>query len=147
MIRVHRLFQIHDSLSRGEPPRDAQEWADRFGVNVRTILRDMAFLKKELKVPLFFDPSVRGYRYEQTKLADMSDEKTSKWTRLLTLIHRIYAEPGLTAKELAEITGRTERTIFRDVRELEDAGFPIYNDSGYRFAADAFLPNLNLSPT
>ena len=77
----------------------------------------------------------------------MAEEKTSKWTRLLTLIHRIYAEPGRTAKELAEITGRTERTIFRDVRELEDAGFPIYNDGGYRFAADAFLPNLNLSPT
>ena len=147
MTRVHRLFQIHDSLSRGDPPRDAQGWGEVFGVNIRTILRDMAFLKKELNAPLIFDPSVRGYRYEQTKVTDMSEEKTSKWTRLLTLIHRIYAEPGRTAKELAEITGRTERTIFRDVRELEDAGFPIYNDGGYRFAADAFLPNLNLSPT
>ena len=84
-------------------------------MNIRTILRDMAFLKKELNAPLIFDPSVRGYRYEQTKVTDMSEEKTSKWTRLLTLIHRIYAEPGRTAKELAEITGRTERTIFRDV--------------------------------
>ena len=147
MNRIHRLFQIHEALSLGEEPRDAHSWGEFFGVNVRTVLRDMVFLKKELNAPLIFDPLARGYRYEQTKIASMSNEKTSKWTRLLTLIHRICAEPGKTAKQLAEVTGRTERTIFRDIRQLEDAGLPIYNDGGYRFAADAFLPNLNLSPT
>lgn len=147
MSRVYRLFQIHEALSRGEPPLDAHDWGQVFDVNVRTILRDMAFLKNELKAPVIFDPRLRGYRYEQTKKELMSEVKTKKWARLLTLIHRICAEPGKTAKELAEATGRTERTIFRDIRELEDSGLPIYNDNGYRFAADAFLPNLNLSPT
>jgi len=77
----------------------------------------------------------------------MSEQKQPKWPRLLTLIHRICAEPGKTAKELAEETGRTERTIFRDIQDLEKAGFPIYNENGYRFAADAFLPAFNLTPS
>src|SRR5690606_6756347 len=79
-------------------------------------------------------------------MAEEKEDKPSKWTRLLTLIHRIYAQPGLTAKQLSEETGCHERTIFRDMKELEKAGFPLYNHNGYRFAADAFLPALNLSP-
>lgn len=147
MNRASRLFAIHESLSRDEPPCDAHEWGELFGVNVRTVLRDMAFLKKELKAPVVFDPQLKGYRYGRTNRKSMPELKSSKWTRLLTLIHRICAEPGKTAKQLAEETGRTERTIFRDIKELEEAGFPIYNDNGYRFAADAFLPSLNLSPS
>jgi predicted DNA-binding transcriptional regulator YafY len=202
MNRVSRLFHIHEALSRSEPPLDAAAWGVIFGVNVRTVLRDMAFLKKELGAPVIFDPHSRGYKYEWTKCPPtqipsriehrmhhsqsipcrsnmldiphsrrcsdsgapmpefataftsgdtkkelMPETKANKWTRLLTLIHRICAEPGKTAKELAKATGRTERTIFRDMQDLEKAGFPIYNDNGYRFAADAFLPNIGLAPT
>jgi predicted DNA-binding transcriptional regulator YafY len=145
MNRIARLFAIHDSLSRGDAPRDAREWGADFRVNVRTVLRDMAFLKKEFKLPLIFDPALKGYRYDGTNPRPMPEVKQPKWTRLLTLIHRIYAEPGKTAKELSDVTGRDERTIYRDIKALDEAGFPVYNDNGYRFATDAFMPAFNLT--
>lgn len=147
MTRLTRILTLHRSLINDEPPKDAKEWADHFAVNVRTVLRDLAFLRDEMKAPLRYDPSVGGYRYEDTKFPLMAEVKQPKWTRLLTLIHRICAEPGQTANQLAEATGRVDRTIFRDIAELEKAGFPIYNDNGYRFATDAFLPAINLTPS
>jgi predicted DNA-binding transcriptional regulator YafY len=144
MNRMTRILSLHRSLLAGDEPRAAGWWAKRFSVNQRTVLRDLAFLKDELSLPVIFDASAGGYRYDGPNIATMPELKPNKWTRLLTLIHRICAEPGKTAKELAEETGCTERTIFRDVRELEEVGFPLYNDGGYRFAADAFLPALNL---
>jgi len=147
MKRAARLFYLHESLSKGDDILDAHEWAQHFGVNVRTVLRDMSFLKQKMNVSIIFDPQLGGYRYEHTKRPFMSETKLNKWNRLLTLIHRITAEPGKTARELADVAGCDERTIFRDVRALEDMGLPIYNDRGYRFASDAFLPNLHLTPT
>lgn len=147
MKKVLRLFKLHDSLREGSRVLNARDWGQMFGVNVRTVLRDLAFLKEELEMPLIYDSQLKGYRYLDSNPQVMSDPKPSKWTRLLTLIHRITAEPGQTAKQLAEATGRNERTIFRDIRQLEDAGFPVYNDGGYRFATDAFLPAVNLTPS
>ena len=147
MDRATRLFELHRALSEGEPPRTAQQWAQRLGVNVRTILRDLAFLREEMKEPVKFDPRSQGYRYVDTKSQSMPETKQNKWTRLLALIHRIYAEPGKTAPELAELFDCHERTIYRDLGDLEKAGFPIYSHNGYWFAADAFLPALNLSPS
>lgn len=147
MNRVQRLFHLHNSLLCGQKPRDAHSWGRLLGVNARTVMRDIAFLKYDLGAPLFYDPRLGGYRYDQPKRVFMPDGKDSKWTRLLILIHRICAEPGKSAKQLADDTGCVERTIYRDIQELEKAGLPIYNDNGYRFAADAFLPNFNLSPS
>ncbi len=76
----------------------------------------------------------------------MAPSHKSKATRLLTLIHRIAAEPGKSAQVLARETGRTSRTIFRDLSELQEAGFPLYNDRGYRFSSDGFLPTMGLDP-
>lgn len=147
MHKVARILKIHTSLSFAEPPRSAQQWSRVLGVNVRTVLRDLAFLRDELKAPVEFDPRLKGYKYSRANFDFMPENKLSKWTRLLTLIHKIYAEPGKTAKELGEISNCSERTIFRDLEELQQAGFPLYNDKGYRFAADAFLPALNLTPS
>jgi predicted DNA-binding transcriptional regulator YafY len=68
-----------------------------------------------------------------------------KANRLLYLINLIKSHHDLTAKELAEKCGVSERTIFRDANSLAAAGLPIYYDHGYRFLEGAFLPTLNLT--
>ncbi|MFA5504555.1 MAG: YafY family protein [Vulcanimicrobiota bacterium] len=147
MNRASRIFALHESLSRGAPPRSAKSWGRVFGVNARTVLRDLAFLKQELQAPLIFDPCLGGYRYLQTNNPIMFEDKLSKWARLLALIHRIYAQPGMTAEKLAEETGCVPRTIRRDIAELQKVGLPVDNHNGYRFSTDAFLPSLTLSGT
>ena len=93
---------------------------------------------------IVYDTELKGYLCEGRKQAPMQELKAKKWARLMGLIHRIAAQPGQGIKDLAEATGRSERTIFRDLKELENLGFPLYHDEGYRFAADAFLPTLGL---
>ena len=51
------------------------------------------------------------------------------------------------ASDLAQATGVTERTIWRDMDRLRAAGHPVMGarGTGYRIAADVTLPPLNLS--
>jgi predicted DNA-binding transcriptional regulator YafY len=69
----------------------------------------------------------------------------AKAERLLFLINLIRSHRNLTSGELAERSGVSERTIFRDINSLASARFPIYYDRGYKFLEGAFLPTLNLS--
>lgn len=69
--------------------------------------------------------------------------------RLLKIITLIQANPGWTAKRLAEECGVEERTIFRDLNELAEVGIPYFFDSatgGYRIRSDFFLPPIQLAP-
>lgn len=145
MSRTTRVLRLRAVLLRGEPILDAAAWATELGVDPRTIQRDLAYLKAQ-GMPIVYDEQLKGYRCSGQKNDGMREAKTKKWVRLMDLIHRIAAEPGQSSQKLAEATGRTTRTIFRDIRELEDLGIPLYHDNGYRFAADAFLPALNLQP-
>lgn len=119
-------------------------WSEWFGIDRRTFLRDLAYLRDREGLAIVFDRQLGGYRCRATKIFDMRDEPERKWARLMELIHRIAAEPGLSATELATSVGRSSRTIYRDLRELEAMGLPLYHDRGYRFLNDGFLPNLNL---
>jgi predicted DNA-binding transcriptional regulator YafY len=68
--------------------------------------------------------------------------------RLFRIVTLIQAKSTWTAKSLAQECGIDERTIFRDLKELEGVGVPIIFDSatgGYRIAGDFFLPPLQLS--
>lgn len=56
--------------------------------------------------------------------------------RLLNLIYIIQKQPGIQAKELAKIFGRTTRTIQRDISSLRKAGFSIISSTG---AAGGFI--------
>ena len=124
----------------------AAGWAAELGVDTRTIQRDLAYLRRHEQMPIVYDKELGGYRCESHKSFGMSETRAKKWTRLMALIHRIAAEPGQSSQQLADAMGCTPRTIFRDVRELEDIGLPLYSDGGYRFAADGFLPRLALTP-
>lgn len=67
--------------------------------------------------------------------------------RLLNIIMAIQANPGITAKELAERCGTTDRTIYRDL-ELLDHVVPIVRGEygkGYRFDGNFAMYPLNFS--
>lgn len=146
MTRTSRIFELRRALLRQEQILDAAGWAAEFRVDARTILRDIEYLKLHEGLEVTYDPRRKGYLTQRKNTVAMRETKDSKWARLLSLIHRIAAEPGLTNKQLADATGRSARTIFRDLEELQNVGIPLYNDNGYRFAADAFLPAFNLQP-
>ena len=69
----------------------------------------------------------------------------AKADKLLYLVNLIKSNHNLTAKQLAEKCGVSERTIFRYINSLASASLPIYYDHGYKFMDNAFLPTLNLT--
>jgi len=71
--------------------------------------------------------------------------RMKKAERLLYLINLIKSNQNLTSRKLAEKCGVSERTIFRDLKSLASAKFPVYYDQGYKFLEGAFLPTLNLT--
>ncbi|MBA3534491.1 MAG: transcriptional regulator [Ardenticatenales bacterium] len=74
-----------------------------------------------------------------------------KQARLHRLSHLLYRHPkGLTVREMAQICNVTPRTIQRDLKALEEAGVPIWQeDEGdkprYGIIAGYFLPPLRLT--
>jgi predicted DNA-binding transcriptional regulator YafY len=68
-----------------------------------------------------------------------------KTTRLLDMMALLDGRRGRTVRELAGHFGTTERTIFRDLRDLEEIGFPLTNDEhGYRIMEGATMRPLQL---
>jgi len=69
--------------------------------------------------------------------------------RLLRVLLLIQSEPGWNARRLALECRVTERTIYRDLEELEGAGVPWYFEQatdGYRVRKDFYLQPLQLTP-
>jgi len=50
--------------------------------------------------------------------------------RLLNLLYTIQTRPGIKAKELAAIFGRSIRTIERDILYLRRMGFELHSSTG-----------------
>jgi predicted DNA-binding transcriptional regulator YafY len=71
--------------------------------------------------------------------------KGDRLPRLLKLIHTIQSSPGLTAEELARECGVVCRQIYRDLRELDYAGVPLYHENGYRLAGRFLLQEVSFS--
>lgn len=72
---------------------------------------------------------------------------TDKLIRLFKMLFAIQANPGISAKELADKCATTERTIYRDLRIL-DLIAPITNDGygkGYRFVGNFAMYPLNFT--
>ena len=75
--------------------------------------------------------------------------KYSRIHRLLRILTLIQSQRGWNAARLAGECGVDERTIYRDLHELEGAGIPVWFDQekqGYRVRADFFLPPVQLTP-
>ncbi|HEX7066288.1 MAG TPA: transcriptional regulator [Bacillales bacterium] len=72
---------------------------------------------------------------------------TDRIIRLFKILLAIQANPGITAKELADKCETTDRTIYRDLRLL-DIIAPITNDGygkGYRFVGNFAMYPLNFT--
>jgi predicted DNA-binding transcriptional regulator YafY len=71
--------------------------------------------------------------------------KGDRLPRLLKLIHTIQSRPGLTAEELGRECGVGVRQIFRDLRDLEYGGVPIYREDGYRMTGNFLIQDISFS--
>ncbi len=68
--------------------------------------------------------------------------------RLFRIITLMQSQFGWNAKRLAQECGVDERTIYRDLEELEGVGIPYFYDGesqGYRIRQDFFLPPVQLT--
>jgi predicted DNA-binding transcriptional regulator YafY len=68
--------------------------------------------------------------------------------RLLRLVQLLRARKVATAAELADELGVSTRTIYRAVRDLEDAGVPVEGEAGvgYRLGHRLDLPAMTFTP-
>lgn len=73
----------------------------------------------------------------------------SKAQRLIEMMITINAKRSFTVGELADEFGVSKRTVLRDLRELEEAGFPLYSEvgaaGGYRLLKERILPPITFS--
>ena len=83
---------------------------------------------------------------------DRTFRKRDRLARMLAVASILYTrgsgESGVPVSEIAELTGMTTRTIYRDLRALEDElGMPIFQAGRGRFGIEKkyFLPPLRLS--
>ncbi len=91
--------------------------------------------------------------------ADDLDARDDRWARkrdrlarLLSVASILYSrgsgETGVAVSEIAELTGMTTRTVYRDIRALEgELGIPIFQAGRGRYGIEKkyFLPPLRLS--
>ncbi|KKO92007.1 DeoR faimly transcriptional regulator [Sphingobacterium sp. Ag1] len=64
----------------------------------------------------------------------MSNSDTKRLSRLTAILTRLQTKHLITASELADRFSVSKRTIYRDIRALEDAGVPILTEEGKGYA-------------
>jgi predicted DNA-binding transcriptional regulator YafY len=72
----------------------------------------------------------------------MIDNDTKRLTRLTAILTQLQSKRIITAKKLADKFGVSNRTIYRDIKSLEDAGVPILTEEGkgYRLMEGYRIP-------
>jgi len=60
----------------------------------------------------------------------MLDKETSRLSRLIAILSQLQTKRILTSTTLAEKFGVSVRTIYRDIKALEQAGVPIFTEDG-----------------
>ena len=74
--------------------------------------------------------------------------KSSRVGRVVQLLTTLQAKKSYTADELSEILGTSRRTVFRDLKELQNIGVPYHCDTkggGYTIDPEFFLPPIDLN--
>jgi predicted DNA-binding transcriptional regulator YafY len=64
----------------------------------------------------------------------MLDNDTKRITRLTAILTQLQSKRFVTAYKLAEKFGVSNRTIYRDIKTLENAGVPIFTKDGKGFS-------------
>ena len=60
----------------------------------------------------------------------MNDNQTKRISRLIAILTQLQSRRLVKATKIAEKFGVSVRTIYRDIRTLEDAGVPIFTEEG-----------------
>lgn len=71
----------------------------------------------------------------------MNDNDTKRLSRLTAILTQLQTKRLLTATTLADKFGVSVRTIYRDIRALEQAGVPILTEEGERLYTYGRLQN------
>ena len=77
-----------------------------------------------------------------------SSQNLAKIRRLLQLVEHLQSGRAFTAGQLAEMCQVSRRTMFRDLKTLQDSGVSILHDSakqGYWLAVPTYLPPTDLT--
>ncbi len=61
--RLQRILFIHKTLRRKGKHITTQTLADKFGISIRTVRRDLKLMKTQFGAPIAYDPIVGGYCY------------------------------------------------------------------------------------
>lgn len=69
---------------------------------------------------------------------------TKRFDRIVAIYFQLQAKPIVKAHDLAEQFGVSLRTIYRDIRALEQAGIPIYGEAGIGYG---LVEGYRLPPT
>ena len=64
----------------------------------------------------------------------MSSLDTKKFDRILNIYVQLQSRNWITAQQFANRYEVSVRTIYRDIKALENAGVPVYNEPGKGFA-------------
>ena len=75
----------------------------------------------------------------------MKDDASHRFQRLLQLLEDIRNDPGQSAQQLAEKFGTSKRNLFRDIKLLQESGFEIESEDGYRLSSSSAVPPHELS--
>ncbi len=77
----------------------------------------------------------------------MNDNDTKRLSRLTAILTQLQTKRLLTANELAEKFSISKRTIYRDIKALEQAGVPILTEEGkgYRLMEGYRIPPVMFS--
>jgi predicted DNA-binding transcriptional regulator YafY len=74
--------------------------------------------------------------------------KTGRVSRVVQMLTTLQSGPPRSADDLSRIFGVSRRTLFRDLKELQNIGIePLFStqNKGYQIAPDQFLPPINLN--
>lgn len=77
----------------------------------------------------------------------MAEHVASKAARLQQVVHLLYRNPaGMATQDLARHCAVTIRTIQRDLKDLEEAGVPLWEEGGrYGVTAGYYLPPVHFT--
>ena len=78
----------------------------------------------------------------------MKSSRVSRVVQLLTTLSKAGGAKNYTAGELSRMFGVSRRTLFRDLKEIQDIGIqPLFSSSrrGYALPPEQFLPPINLN--
>ena len=73
----------------------------------------------------------------------MEENQKPRISRLTAILTQLQSKQILTAREIAEIHNVSIRTVYRDIRTLEDSGVPIVTEEGKGYS---LVQGFNLPP-